>query len=378
MRRYLSLSIFWIVLLAVTAQADYAVRFSNATVEPGEEFTIDLIIQNDAVLGGAVVPFRWSSASISLLQVEILTDRLIGNVTWFVTVPDQVKRTSGILIIGNREDSWIAVGNSPVARITFRAGAAAPDEYVFVDSIFEKRGDIVLQSVSFSNFNGSQSIFPPTYPGVITIGNPPPATISVTPSSFTLLGESGGLEPTLRSLQIQSDGVVQFDWEANWSSDWLDVTPSIGKTPAFPTVAADAFFLLPGVYRDTIVISSPIAENSPLLIPIAFTVDTAGTRPPAGFNFTLLQNRPNPFVAYSDPETVSPFLLEESDRVEIAIYDILGRRVRTFMSAQYDAGESSVIWDGRDSRGRVVASGHYICRMTTSAGESSRVIVLIR
>ncbi len=378
MRRYLFLALLLITLPATDALAEYAARFSSATVEPGEEFTIDLSVENDETIGGVSIPFRWSSAAVTLLDVEIIPDRLIGNVTWFVTATDQVKRTSGILIFNNRLQGWIEAGDGPVARLTFRANAGAGDQYVFVDSVYERAGDIVLLQVNFSNLDGSESIFPPTYPGVITIGNPAPATISVSPQALSFRGETAGLEPESRTIDVRSDGSIEFDWSADWSSDWLDVSPPIGKTPALPTVNADAFFLLPGVYYDTIVVSSPIAENSPVVIPVLFTVDTAGARPPDGYNFTLGQNRPSPFVAYRVSETWIPFLLEEADLVEIAIYNILGRRIKTLTAGQYAEGEASVVWDGRDSDGEDVASGHYLCRMATSTGELSRVIVLIR
>ena len=109
-----------------------------------------------------------------------------------------------------------------------------------------------------------------------------------------------------------------------------------------------------------------------------FIVDTQTVDPPEGFNFSLGQSKPSPFVAYSDPETRIPFLLEEPSHVVIELFDILGRRIKTLTSASYGAGEAEVIWDGRDARGEPAASGHYICRMSTESGESSRVIVLIR
>lgn len=378
MQRNLILTFALIVLSAQTALAQYAVRFGSATVAQGQEFTVDLILENDQILGGAHIPFRWSTGDLTYLGFEWINDRLIGNITGIASPPGISGRTSSILIFGNRGEGWIATGNSPIGQMRFRVSSFASDQYAFVDSVYEKAGEIVTQQVNLSNFDGSVSIFPPVYPGVIKIGNPPPATISIVPSTYSVRGETGALNPVLRSLEIRSDAATQFDWEATWSTDWLTVTPSIGKTPALPSLSFDAFFLFPGQYFDTVVISSPIAENSPVIIPVAFTVDTAGTRPPEGFNFTLFQSRPSPFVAYSDPETTIPFVLQEPDRVEIALYDILGRRIRTLASAQFNEGEGAVIWDGRDGNGIAVASGNYLCRMTTSKGESSQVIVLIR
>jgi hypothetical protein len=114
------------------------------------------------------------------------------------------------------------------------------------------------------------------------------------------------------------------------------------------------------------------------LIPVAFVVDTPIVEPPDEPESYSLQSQPNPFVTYSDPETRILFRLKSPSNVEIAVYDILGRRIKTLTSAEYGPGESQVIWDGRNARGEAAASGHYICRMKTSSGETSRVIVLIR
>jgi hypothetical protein len=81
----------------------------------------------------------------------------------------------------------------------------------------------------------------------------------------------------------------------------------------------------------------------------------------------LLPNRPNPFNA----STLIPFQLAQRADVELEIHNVLGQMVRRFelgeMAAGYYQGVSSVHWDGRDSRGRHVASGVYIIRLR--AGE---------
>ena len=49
--------------------------------------------------------------------------------------------------------------------------------------------------------------------------------------------------------------------------------------------------------------------------------------------------------------------------VELAIYDLHGRRVRTLAGETMSAGPHSAAWDGRDERGRRAEPGVYFCRL---------------
>ena len=59
--------------------------------------------------------------------------------------------------------------------------------------------------------------------------------------------------------------------------------------------------------------------------------------------------------------------------VEVAIYDVLGRRVRQLMQGARTQGEHTVTWDGRNEQGTRVSSGLYLVRML---GEGNRQPVL--
>ncbi|MEX1139357.1 MAG: right-handed parallel beta-helix repeat-containing protein [Bacteroidota bacterium] len=75
--------------------------------------------------------------------------------------------------------------------------------------------------------------------------------------------------------------------------------------------------------------------------------------------FGLDQNYPNPF----NPETTIRFQLPMPSSVTIAVYDMLGREVRSLVSGQQDAGYHSVLWDGRTNAGQQAASGVYFYRI---------------
>ena len=88
----------------------------------------------------------------------------------------------------------------------------------------------------------------------------------------------------------------------------------------------------------------------------------------------LDQNAPNPF----NPITTLRFGLPEAGEVQLVIYDMLGRPVRTLLSGVAQAGEYSLVWDGRDDAGRVAASGVYVYRLRTNAGTLVRRMTLVR
>jgi flagellar hook assembly protein FlgD len=49
--------------------------------------------------------------------------------------------------------------------------------------------------------------------------------------------------------------------------------------------------------------------------------------------------------------------------VDLAIYDLTGRRVRTVLHGIRAAGPGSVTWDGRDEAGLRLANGLYFARL---------------
>lgn len=79
--------------------------------------------------------------------------------------------------------------------------------------------------------------------------------------------------------------------------------------------------------------------------------------PPA--HTRLLAPYPNPF----NPETHLPFELARPGRVQIKIYDIAGRLVRTLVDGHFEAGSFEEIWNGRDDAGRTLPSNVYYAKL---------------
>jgi hypothetical protein len=83
---------------------------------------------------------------------------------------------------------------------------------------------------------------------------------------------------------------------------------------------------------------------------------------------------PNPF----NPSTTISFRLPARSRVEVAVYDARGRRLRLLSDRVQGPGHHSEIWDGLDDGGAPVASGVYFVRIKTPAHSDVRRAVLLK
>ena len=62
-------------------------------------------------------------------------------------------------------------------------------------------------------------------------------------------------------------------------------------------------------------------------------------------------------------------------RIQVAIYDVSGRRVRHLADRVFAAGEHTLVWDGTDDRGGKAARGVYFVRSSVQK-DAGRVILL--
>ena len=83
----------------------------------------------------------------------------------------------------------------------------------------------------------------------------------------------------------------------------------------------------------------------------------------------LYQNHPNPF----NPTTTISFDLAADTHVELAVYNVLGERVKTLYSQQLPAGSYQVEMNARD-----LAAGIYFCRLQAGSYTETRKMVLLR
>jgi hypothetical protein len=87
------------------------------------------------------------------------------------------------------------------------------------------------------------------------------------------------------------------------------------------------------------------------------------------FNSIELTLYPNPFNA----RTTISYSLPRDSEIEIAIYDITGRKIETLMQGHQTAGEHSVVWDGKN-----LPSGLYFYRINAGEYSQTRSCVLLK
>ena len=64
--------------------------------------------------------------------------------------------------------------------------------------------------------------------------------------------------------------------------------------------------------------------------------------------------------------------------VDVALFDLAGRRVRSLVSGESTTpGEHSIRWDGRDGSGAPVRNGVYLVQVRTGRDEGVRKLVIL-
>ncbi len=162
---------------------------------------------------------------------------------------------------------------------------------------------------------------------------------------------------------IPLDGVRVFALSSDGGIIGFSVTDSAGSfsvegLASIPiTVAFDREGYEPGLKQFTPVDGEFVASIGTLLMSAVVTESTSPpSRAPAVY--ALYPNYPNPF----NPSTTIRFDLPVAGVARIAVYNILGQEIARLHDGFATAGTHSVIWDGRDSRGKAVAGGLYLVR----------------
>ncbi len=95
---------------------------------------------------------------------------------------------------------------------------------------------------------------------------------------------------------------------------------------------------------------------------------------PGAVPYIMGNNRPNPF----NPRTEISYVLFRSGNIRMDIIDVRGGLVTTLVDGFQSAGEQTVNWDGKNSRGVTAASGIYFCRLRSGNHTEVQKLVLLR
>jgi hypothetical protein len=90
--------------------------------------------------------------------------------------------------------------------------------------------------------------------------------------------------------------------------------------------------------------------------------------------FVLEPNAPNPF----NPQTMIRYQVPVTSHLSLKIYNVLGQAVATLVDGEVPAGYHTVVWDGRDTAHRPVASGIYFYRLESEKFTTTRKMLLLK
>ena len=79
-----------------------------------------------------------------------------------------------------------------------------------------------------------------------------------------------------------------------------------------------------------------------------------------------------------NPITTLRYDLPEDAVVNITIYDIMGREIRTLVNSTQDAGFKSVIWDATNDYGKPVSAGVYLYQIQAGEFVQTKKMVLLK
>ena len=68
----------------------------------------------------------------------------------------------------------------------------------------------------------------------------------------------------------------------------------------------------------------------------------------------------------------------QQTHVNITIYDMLGRKVRTILNQQQDPGYKSLIWDATNDYGKPVSAGMYLYQIEANNFLKTKKMILVK
>jgi len=180
---------------------------------------------------------------------------------------------------------------------------------------------------------------------------------------------------------VYAGGSTLLDWGANHEADLAAYRLYRGSSAGFVPgpgnlvveTSSTQYTDAPGgpyVYKLAAVDLHGNVSPYALVVPSG-TTDVGPTLPAV---LALAPAFPNPARGSSTLD----FALPREARVELALYDTGGRRVRTLVDATLPAGHHAARWDGRDDAGTLEPSGVYFVSMRSEGRELRRRLAFVR
>jgi len=169
--------------------------------------------------------------------------------------------------------------------------------------------------------------------------------------------------------------VVKLDANGNhlWSKRFGDANVQWASS-----AAVDAFgnLLVTGAFGGTVDFGGGLllsAGNRDIFVAKFADIATGISSMRIG-NTLRLDAYPNPF----NPVTAVTYFVPNLGLVDLRIYDVEGRLIRTLVRDVRDFGEHTATWDGLDGRGVAVSSGIFFVRLEAGGQVATRKIAVLK
>ena len=118
-------------------------------------------------------------------------------------------------------------------------------------------------------------------------------------------------------------------------------------------------------FTNTVDWVAPAGPNKPL------TISDESNIP---MQFALHNNYPNPF----NPVTTISFDLPEENYTEVAIYNMMGQKIRTLHTGNMTAGRHHISFDGVNDQNQQLGSGVYFYRVVAGEFQATKKMMLVK
>jgi len=163
------------------------------------------------------------------------------------------------------------------------------------------------------------------------------------------------------ALTTQTNGHGQITGEITLQPGFAARFPSVG------TVYVEVF-----ASTTNAVLGGASTVNNAISLGLSNAINLTGT----GAGYVMAYN--NVFNPMKGQQATIKYSTSGSGRMVLTIYTVLGERVTTLFDGQVPEGMGSINWNGRNSRGNLVASGVYIVRAQGPGVDDTQKIVVIK
>jgi len=324
-----------------------------------------IVTDNSAAAGGGISIWRVSGPTLSNLIIQENTAEVYGGGLMIFT---SVASMTDVTVSGNNCN---------------------------VDGSFG--GGIVMNYSEATMTNVTVTDNTASFGGGVSVGNSDATLTHVTISGNTATTSGGGFLSTPYSNNKLTNSII---WDNSPESIFAFITTTIsysdiqGGWNGEGNIDTDPLFTDAGNGDHTLQPDSPCIDAGTADLDgdgIEDITDYAGLAPDMGAfeygstasvndpgelpqKYALHQNYPNPF----NPVTTLRYNLPEDGLVNITIYDIMGRVVKTLINSSQTAGYKSTQWNATNNAGQPVSAGLYLYMIQVAQFKQSKKMVLLK